>query len=902
MPLLYIREDTAGSLGIMLLARSQTNKSKMPEPTFKEENQTKLVVPEISESSAPIDNRTDEPQQPDESTFFTEVTATAPESDSLKSNTDTEKETQSKSFTSPDSRSEKESTGTDELLRSCFVDLPEMVPQKTVELSHLQEKAESAGVAIMAGLGMLILIIVPVEIFCLIRDGFSAHSIQSSLHVYVFLIPMLLLSRPALMMAANRLNQAKRFKLAEFFYRVNMLFAVRTLACPGGLELSRFYLSIGRLSDASNLLSRLRRRVDGNNVDSMIMLQALEAEVLGRLGNKTDSTAATESALELLTCTALDTKTKMRTEGFGCMFVGAALESCGELERSLECYRRALQARVDEGTIEKETLGLLASRIALLTYRLGDADNAAHWIELALATTGNAARQTEIEVLTNAAYFRLYQERLDDSETIATSAQSLAATLKIDPDPGRIQHLFGLLHAKREQFQTAKEQLRVALNSRKRFLPESHPLIEETLVELETSARAAGDEITSREARIQLSSVEISRQSETSQEPLQPLQVRKTNRKRVVYSLLILWGVWTTWSVVWSGFRLASGYDWIYFYGFLTGAFILLVISLRKTHRRKILEKQLSTQPSISTRVSFLQVSDPEWSVEVVIARLAEPFNRDIIVEDGEEFIQGNLVFYSKEQDCQVILEDEIPSYVTLPDGILKLSRKVETAREVLTRRTGKSQASLVVLPALMIIPIIAVCWVSDIKEIPRGLSAFEYYRYAASELDSDWKYRNFSDVDKIKQGFDKAYQVDPNGTIGQLAHRCAQSELPHMVPDQDVWEQFQEAINGRLTAAKAINNMEFCISKAPQFDWAYSELADLLISDKQLDRASKVLEQAAALNPTSMNYLLALAHYQVARGDHPAAVATMKKALEIDPLNTEVYKRLILLELSPSP
>lgn len=192
------------------------------------------------------------------------------------------------------------------------------------------------------------------------------------------------------------------------------------------------------------------------------------------------------------------------------------------------------------------------------------------------------------------------------------------------------------------------------------------------------------------------------------------------------------------------------------------------------------------------------------------------------------------------------------------------------------------------------------VMGLSGQKGAPPGLTAYEYYRYGACNLASDWRYHSFYDLDEVKQAFEKATQLDPAGYIGQLAHRCEISELPHMIPNQAVLDRYKEVVAGRCTDHTAKQNLEYCISQCPQFDWAYSDLAELNIRQADLNGAKKLLDEAAAINSSSINYLLVRAQLQSAQGNRSAALETLHHVLNIDPFYIQVYQRLLPLLLAP--
>jgi tetratricopeptide (TPR) repeat protein len=180
---------------------------------------------------------------------------------------------------------------------------------------------------------------------------------------------------------------------------------------------------------------------------------------------------------------------------------------------------------------------------------------------------------------------------------------------------------------------------------------------------------------------------------------------------------------------------------------------------------------------------------------------------------------------------------------------------------------------------------------------VPSGLTAFEYYRLGARlSTDSTDKFHE-EKLQTSKKALEIAYSMDKNGYIGQLAHNHLQTQLPIAIPNNEILGKYKDALDDldrEKPGAEQLLNQ--CIVEAPQFDWPYATLAEVYLDQKHFGPASALLDKEKQINANSVPYLLALGRLQESQGKKEAAIASVKKAIDEDPLNRKSYERLLHL------
>ncbi|MBX9694595.1 MAG: hypothetical protein K2Z81_19570, partial [Cyanobacteria bacterium] len=553
-----------------------------------------------------------------------------------------------------------------------------------------------------------------------------------------------------------------------------------------------------------------------------------------------------------------------------------------------------------------ENIGILAGRISSIYLRLGRIDAAERWLSVTRSSiTDGGSEKLGIEAFAREADLRLYQGNLDEANDLLMSAHKIIKKFKIHPDMGCVDHLLGKLHSQRQDWDSAAHYYSCASAIRRRLLPKSHVLIKESLSEYAAAAENSGQNADGGLARHELSSMEELEAEEDSELVSDAIPRRKKPFDGFLFVILALFGLHSLWMLTWEGFRAGFSAWW-------ENLFLVLAIGVgvhlwrhHKKRKRAKSELLLRSMPAKKVGVSIIKFSErSDMGGFVWLARLGQPLNceRAILDQNPEnEILAEHLVFYSTEHQYDVRFDGDTPVAIDLPHGLIQLSNLTgKSALADFSERRNKCLGWLIVIPFIPLFLLLPLAWIHFSDGPLPGLTAYEYYRYAASRIESDWNYQKYPDLKEIRDSLQKASALDPNGFIGQLSKRCENSELPHIIPGEDILEKYHDATSGEGTDASAQKKLQECIQKCPQFDWAYTELAELETKHGNLDRAKQFLEQARAINPISVNYLLACMRLQVAEGDNNAALETARQVQQIDPFSPHIYQRLIQIGITP--
>lgn len=160
--------------------------------------------------------------------------------------------------------------------------------------------------------------------------------------------------------------------------------------------------------------------------------------------------------------------------------------------------------------------------------------------------------------------------------------------------------------------------------------------------------------------------------------------------------------------------------------------------------------------------------------------------------------------------------------------------------------------------------------------------------------------YRRAGDFDRARESLRRAEAINPNHprlltrkieqyrSRGQLAEALILHETIAKSNPDDILNLFNMAgicvETKQYDRAQAI--LQSAITRAPEFDGAYRELARLYLNQgREFARARELAAEAVKLTPTAANYFV----YSWAcerSGDHSGAVAALKRSSELEPDN----------------
>ena len=164
-------------------------------------------------------------------------------------------------------------------------------------------------------------------------------------------------------------------------------------------------------------------------------------------------------------------------------------------------------------------------------------------------------------------------------------------------------------------------------------------------------------------------------------------------------------------------------------------------------------------------------------------------------------------------------------------------------------------------------------------REVPHGLSAWEYYELAQ-------KYKQMGWTEQARAALQFAIGLDGSGEGGQKALRFLRTKIPrNSVPyaaEQRNVLGFNQLCAGDIEGAR--RTFQALIEECPDFEWPYGNLGSLLIQMGDIDAARGVLHKALSLNPDYTNAWLHLARLHALESDFAAAYECLARVAEIDP------------------
>ena len=595
--------------------------------------------------------------------------------------------------------------------------------------------------------------------------------------------------------------------------------------------------------------------------------------------------------------------------------VGNSYLTRGEYENAREFYLRALQATVEADQIEHISLISAVINLARASIATGRLEQAQSWLEIVsddqkLSMKVPVALKGELLIARAESLFAAGEK--ENGESLLKLADEEFRRHKVYPDLGSTAHLLGKYSAERGENAEAEAFLQRSLKVQMRALPEDHPSIISTRRELvdvlkklgktnaaaemsvDAEMHADGEKHADDEKQQLATSAAIDVRERDQLAASRKIRVRARNRQTWILSGMMVYGLW---QLISSGIRAADPFGWAMCATWIALAAVLLYFRQRWLRQQASLKEASTQQKSVVSTVSFKRNTRPDNMGLALLAVLGEPFNRECIVQKDFDLVATNLSYYARPHQLNVFMAGESPVSIEVPDGIVQLAPD-KSIKEVHDEQSAVTSRTLLIFCTIFVSffgLVIWACTAIDREKLPEGLTAFEYYRFGAHEIESDWSGKPlFYHLEKAKSSLKRAIELDKNGIIGKLASSCENAELPRTIPKRDVMSLYEDGVGGRLSDDEAIQRLRTCIRLAPDFDWAYCSLAENMIAQNKLQEAESLLTSAAKINPNSNIYLLTRAKLCRKTGNPKEAITLIKKAVENDPLLLSTHRALI--------
>lgn len=171
-------------------------------------------------------------------------------------------------------------------------------------------------------------------------------------------------------------------------------------------------------------------------------------------------------------------------------------------------------------------------------------------------------------------------------------------------------------------------------------------------------------------------------------------------------------------------------------------------------------------------------------------------------------------------------------------------------------------------------------------KEVPSGLNSGEYYELGV-------KYKAIGWINQSKTALQNAIKYDEHGNVSQKAMTFLKTRLPLREVPQEAIRANIEGYNNLLANPKAAKQIWWRLTEEyPEFEWPFSNLASLLITEGDLAEAKKLLNRAIELNPCYINALLHLSNTYAVEMDFDKSKELLNRILELEPDNEEALKK----------
>lgn len=171
-------------------------------------------------------------------------------------------------------------------------------------------------------------------------------------------------------------------------------------------------------------------------------------------------------------------------------------------------------------------------------------------------------------------------------------------------------------------------------------------------------------------------------------------------------------------------------------------------------------------------------------------------------------------------------------------------------------------------------------------KVVPQGLSPREYYELGV-------KYKAIGWINQSKDSLQLAIKNDDEGHVSHQAMTFLKTRLPLRDVPQEAIRANIEGYNNLLNNPKAAKQIWWRLTEEyPEFEWPFSNLASLLITEGDLAEARKLLNRAIELNPCYINAFLHLSSSYAVEMNFEKAKDCLNRILELEPDNEEAIKK----------
>lgn len=164
-------------------------------------------------------------------------------------------------------------------------------------------------------------------------------------------------------------------------------------------------------------------------------------------------------------------------------------------------------------------------------------------------------------------------------------------------------------------------------------------------------------------------------------------------------------------------------------------------------------------------------------------------------------------------------------------------------------------------------------------RNVPSGLSAEEYFELGK-------KYKSCGWTELAREALKHAIDMDKGGAVGTSSLQFLRTKVPRypvpLIAEQLNIQGFNlmESQKDYRAAKKVFLGL---IEKYPQFEWPYSNVANIYLKNGDLTPAEEHFADAIKINPHYANAWLGLGRIHTLRSKFKEAKACMNKAAEID-------------------
>lgn len=670
------------------------------------------------------------------------------------------------------------------------------------------------------------------------------------------------------------------------------LFNSPMLGAPlAGRCLTNLQIQTGNFKAARKVLRKLESI--RSSPESILVRTAAEAHVASALAEMPTAEQKRAEARKLwdeLSCDII-----FRSQIGRAVFnnIGASYEAAGLYEDAYKSYLQALEIQMGDANSSGDTTQLATSvlGIAAAAARMGRTGESNDW----LATFGDYQKHAPPWMVPHFARVRIFAAIASGDLKQAYTVAHAALDAGVDNIVGEIHLLGGELALELCEKERARIWLREAFARQSKTLPMGHPVFARTAAATKTAFADSPRE--SDVVRLLLRLQTACSTASGGVTPEQPQVSVDDKQSRRGQKIVAIFGFFIAGSfarIVLEGFRAADITTWaalISLIGLLIGTQVYLrKLRLTAASLRQRYERHQRTEAEVGI-AEGIRIGEGSLT-----AQIGPPFNTKLVIANAAvaELPLG------RKLACEVIADENGQPVAFEYAGKLVALCQIQSSSKAMNRLIGGiAGGAIVVMSALFAL----ISYSSEAHEhVPNGLTAYEYYRWGADRMDAHWKYTpSFYNLSLVRDAWTRAAKEDPTGVWGKLASQALQAELPKdpALSDEQV-NEFGTAVTDNQTHEQSAILLQQCIKKTPNFEWPYAALAELRVKQGRLDDADKLLHSAGTINPKSMQYLLARAHYQSARGDRKASIATLNEARELDPFLRKPYEELLSTLIHP--